>query len=182
MDIRAFISVPVTGKIVDAPVLRQLRADKAVRTVPLDNLHITLCFIGDMPEGRVAEVGKVIDDAISGVASGEVRLKGLGAFPKPKDPRVVWVGVDTAVPLPEVAVRIKNGLSGLGIGFDSKPFKPHVTIGRVKGTTDLSAAVDANRDLELTSFRCDSVCLMKSELKPTGARYTVVSRHHLMDE
>jgi len=138
-------------------------------------LHLTVEFLGEGDESRVALIESVLQDVASGIAPFEMKVGGLGAFPGLGRPRVVWVGVEPSPSLMSLHEGVAGGLASLGFGIDERPFHPHITVGRAQAGT-----VAANfRGLdELTRrIRVDataavhSVDLMRSRLSPAGARY-----------
>lgn len=171
---RVFVSVPVGNATGLDPFYRDLARIRGVKTSPVFQLHITLCFIGEIPEERVAEVGEIVETAVRGVKPGRVTLKGAGCFPNAKRPRVVWTGVETDIPLGSVSDEIRRRLSAAGIPFDEKPFKPHITVGRVQGQPDLTVILNKYRTTEFATFVCRDIMVMGSELSPAGAKHTIL--------
>ncbi len=171
---RVFISIPVNNAHDLEPLFRDLSRIRGVKSTPAYQLHITLCFIGDIPDERVEEVNEIVKTSVAGIRKGRVTLKGAGCFPNPKRPRVVWAGLESDIPLSQIAGEIARRLDAAGIPHDDKPFKPHITVGRVQGTPDLTTIVNKYRTTEFASFLCRDVMVMKSELLPEGARHTIL--------
>lgn len=173
MDVRTFISIPVPNTAGLEPLVRDLKTVRGVKVSPVKNIHITLKFLGDVPEERLEEVDAIVKDAVRGVKPGRITVKGFGAFPNTRNPRVLWAGLDTDLPLAEISERIGKGLSRVGLPYDEKPFKPHITVGRVDGKAELTNMFGKYKTTEFTTFVCPSVMVMKSELRPTGAVHTI---------
>ena len=108
---------------------------------------------------------------------------GLGAFPSRRKPRVIWIGMEGEVQrLTRIQARVENALEPLGFGREKRPFRPHLTIGRVKDRRRLQALIDAMATLDMepfNSFDADEIILYKSDLRPTGAIYTKLHRMSL---
>ncbi len=171
---RVFVSIPVGNATGLEPLYRDLAGKRGVRTSPKFQLHITLCFIGEIPEDRVEEVGAIVSASVKGVKPGRITLKGAGCFPNPKRPRIVYAGIESDMPLESLASEIRRRLATAGIPFDEKPFKPHITVGRVQGPSDLSMIVSKYRTTEFTTFVAHDVMVMGSELSAEGARHTIL--------
>ncbi len=174
MGIRTFVSVPVPNTSGFAPFLRDLGMIRGVRPSKEAQMHITLNFLGDVPEDRIDDVGNIVSDAVSGVSGGRITVKGTGVFPNPRSPRVIWAGVETEIPLADISERIRKGLSAEGIPCDTKPFKPHITVARIEGKADISRPLRNYSSAEFASFICPAVLVMKSELTPAGPIHTIL--------
>lgn len=177
--IRAFIACEIPESILEnvSKVQEGLRKlDSDVSWTRVNGIHITLKFLGDIEEGYIDKVAAVIEEASKGQTPFEISIKGSGAFPNLKNPRVVWIGVeDGAKVLSKLQQGLDDKLKALGFEPEEREFRPHLTLGRVKGPRGrerLSVVVFELKDVELGSFAVDRVILYKSELKPTGAVYT----------
>ncbi len=140
------------------------------------NLHLTLKFLGAVPETRIDSVAGALGEASLRARPFEARIRGLGAFPSADRPRVVWAGVeDGASEMIELARCVDAALAALGFPRDERPFSPHVTLGRVRRPGRDPALTDALAGAAAREFgrlRIPSASLMRSELGPRGARYT----------
>ncbi|MDD4668859.1 MAG: RNA 2',3'-cyclic phosphodiesterase [Candidatus Methanomethylophilus sp.] len=174
MNVRTFVSVPVPNSAGLGPLMKDLGLVHGVRRAAAAQLHITLRFIGDLPEERIDEVGECVDKAVNGRGAGQVRLRGMGAFPNERTPRVLGVAVDTSIPLAAIAAEISRRFVLQKIPYDPKPFNPHLTVARVEGRPNMVPLMHKYADTEFASFYCTSVLVMKSELSPCGAIHTVL--------
>ena len=132
---RAFVAL-LLDEAVRAAVaaeIERLRARcRAIAWVPADNLHITLKFLGEQSDGRLGEVQDALAAAVATLRPFRLGLHGLGAFPGLERPRILWVGVsEGALPAREVQARVAAALARRGFAGDSRPWHPHLTIGRV---------------------------------------------------
>ncbi len=173
-DIRVFVSIPIPDKSPLAGPSRDLRGIGNVRPSPLDQTHITLRFIGDVDESRVDEIAGCVSKAVEGVGPFRVTLSGVGAFPDRRRPSVVWVGASPQDVMSGIADRLGDNLKRAGIGFDGKPFRSHVTIGRCRGPVNLDGFFRRYEGREFLSFDCTRVLVMRSVLGPGGAEHTVL--------
>ncbi len=171
------VSVPVTDTM--RGTLDELASAGGIRTEKADKIHITLCFLGDTDERRIPELRDRLRETLSSEHRFTIRLKGIGAFPDIKRPRVVWIGIESDV-LVRVAGLVRGVVESCRLDHDRKPFSPHVTVGRVNGRADIRGAAESHRDTVYAEFEADSILLMASELLPTGAKHTVVERFPLL--
>jgi 2'-5' RNA ligase len=186
---RVFIAVNPTeeelGRLGEAS--RPLReAGFAVRWLPPENVHLTLKFLGEVSEERVPQVTAAVAEAVAGVRAFEMTVSGFGAFPSVKRPGVVWAGIEASEALQSVYERVEAALEPLGFPRESRPFRPHLTIGRgrkrskpaeFRGLADALAERSDYRD----TFRVRAVETMRSRLMPKGAIYEALDSAGLED-
>lgn len=177
--IRAFVAVEI-GRVPEllkfVKALRELDAD--LKFVRLDNLHITLKFLGDIDEDLVPEVESFMRKAVDGKSPFELDIRGTGAFPDLKRISVVWAGIDKAGPLVEIAEKLDTGLTFMGFRKERREFSPHITVARVRNTLDTIGLPDTIRRFEgreFGTFTVDKIVLKKSELTPRGPIYADVA-------
>ena len=96
------------------------------------NIHLTLAFLGDTEEDRIKVAAIMLKQQCSGFGEFDFNLSGTGVFKDFNDPRVIWIGIDESEKLAELYGRIKTGLEDTGFKTDNRPFRPHITIGRIK--------------------------------------------------
>jgi 2'-5' RNA ligase len=175
--VRLFVAVPLPPDIAGA-ASRVLPAIPALRTVRPEHLHVTLAFLGALPDSRLEDVAGAVRSAAAGTGPFDVALDALGRFPRDGAPRIVWLAVGTgASELITLAERLRQGLAARELPFDAKPFRAHVTLGRVREDADrpseraIASAVDGAR-LDPLRFRAERVVVFESVLSPKGPRYT----------
>lgn len=148
---------------------------EGVRWVPVENLHVTLKFLGSFELEKVPLIEEAMRKAGSHLPLA-LRIGGAGAFPSPGSARVIWVGVtDVDGDAAKVYRIIEKAAEKCGVQREKRAYRPHVTIGRAgKRPVRLPPEIDAVFDFE---FRLDAVelALFRSELSGAGARYTIVS-------
>ncbi|VGO11526.1 RNA 2',3'-cyclic phosphodiesterase [Pontiella desulfatans] len=180
--IRAFIAVDIGNEIRGRldELQRKLKKTHAdVRWVKPNNIHLTLAFLGDLPVEKIQPLCKALDSHVQGTGALGLHAVGTGYFGKPNHPRVVWAGIAVCPPLLELHRNTLETLRMAGIGFDNKPFSPHLTLGRVKGpehTGSLLQMVEKYSDIELGKTSIESAELIQSRLTPHGAEYSVLHR------
>ena len=152
----------------------------------LDNYHLTLKFLGEVEDQRTAEMSAALAAATRGFQAFDIALAGLGAFPTPTRPRVLWAGVTGGGPrLTELAGAVDDALAAIGFPPEPRAFSAHITLARVREPrrdAGLADALARAASLELGSSRVDRIVLMRSQPSPAGARYSEVSSAPLSAE
>ncbi len=186
MRIFIAIEIPPSVKTALASLQTELRRAAAdVGWTKPENMHLTLRFLGEVEEARLGEVSRVCDEAAATVSSFTLRLSGAGVFPNFRQPRVLWAGVageiETAAKL---QAQLEKVLVARGFPPEDKPFKPHLTIGRVKTPRNARqvAALAEIQSLPELAFEVSEIVLIKSELHPAGARYTALAKSKLLPD
>ncbi|MCL2317542.1 MAG: RNA 2',3'-cyclic phosphodiesterase [Methanomassiliicoccaceae archaeon] len=170
--IRSFISfnIPITPAIREP--LEKLRSIRGVSVTK--EVHLTLRFLGDVQEKKLKVLSEKMR-SLENYSSFSVSMKGIGAFPKNTDPRVVWIGGDIGVPFYDILKEIDKMLDSSSIEYDKKPFKAHITIGRVRDPSkELTQFIVDRKDIEYGTFTVEEIFLMKSVLTPKGAEHSVL--------
>lgn len=147
-----------------------------------EKVHLTLAFIGDMPADMVQRVGDAIDRVAAACRPFEYAVRGTGFFGTAAAPRVVWAGVETGDGLQPLAAGICAALRDLNIRVEDRPFKPHLTIARLRfarGAQLLMTELAKVRDFDFGRVAVDSSVLVKSTLLPAGPVYEVLRRSPL---
>lgn len=177
-DIRTFIAVDLPQQVkmeIDKMTagFRQLNAN--IRWVKAANLHLTLRFLGDIPEESVPALADSIKDGTEGFGRFDLSLSGLGAFPNLRRPRVIWIGSGSGTDrLKNLAAKVEQATIESGFGKGDKPFSSHLTIGRVKfpkGLDQLLTQIEKT-GYESQLFGVNEVSIFKSDLSPAGPKYT----------
>lgn len=141
-----------------------------------ENLHLTLKFLGDVSVERIEAIADAIEDAARGMASLSLSAKGVGVFPGIRRARVIWVGIGgQPLQLGQLQAAVADALDEVGFPKEKRPYKGHLTIGRIKAAIDsrqLAEALTATCDFESDSFSVDEVVLFRSQLRPEGPTYT----------
>lgn len=182
---RTFIAIEIPSEIRSALAALQTelrRAGADVGWTRPENIHLTLKFLGEVDERRIMEIEKVCVSSATGFQPFTLSLDDTGVFPNARQPRILWAGLAGEIEkAAEMQRRLDERLALIGFEREEKAFRPHLTIGRVKSnrkTRELLALADAHR-LPALSFVVTEIVLMKSELHPARARYTLMTRASL---
>ncbi|MRR31140.1 RNA 2',3'-cyclic phosphodiesterase, partial [bacterium] len=134
--IRAFIAIELPLEIRSQleATIRKFKAQKvqAVRWVAVDNIHLTLKFLGDISSGDLGKLTNILQNQISSNMAFPVQVAGVGVFPNPRRPRIIWVGLQTPPELIKLQTTVEKAASLIGIPPEDRGFSPHLTLGRVR--------------------------------------------------
>jgi 2'-5' RNA ligase len=154
-----------------------------IRWVKDQGMHLTLKFIGEIPEKKASDIRSVLMALSSKHEHFTLRLMGTGSFPpRSSHPRVLWVGIEESPKLMSLQKEVEFLLERLSISREKRKFFPHLTLGRVKSSHNIIPVLDEmsrNKDTEFGSMEVEKVTLFKSTLKPTGAEYAVLENIQL---
>ncbi len=182
-DASSLRSTSQAADLLRAAQARLRAADPSVKWVSPDIFHITLKFLGGVAQPRLAALWQSLHQALDGSPSFLLRFRGLGAFPSPKRPRVIWAGItDGAQELTRLAARVEQICTDHGFEPENRPFHAHLTLGRARQPAPAPALAAVMAELsaaDLGEARLDRVALMKSELTRSGAIYHILEEKPL---
>jgi 2'-5' RNA ligase len=183
---RLFVAIQLEKPVKDLILGTQQRLrqfDRVVRWVRPEQMHLTLAFLGDVDDGRVPSVCEAVEAAGKASRAFDLAVVGSGCFPPRGRVRVVWVGVDEpSGALQSCQEACATGLEAVGFPRESRPFSPHLTLGRVKDDNtggDLRRQVE-RLDVARVTQSVGEIHVVQSELLRSGARYTTVGRFPLL--
>ena len=146
---------------------RSQLAGERITWVDPSNIHITLAFLGDTPEEKLNEISEVLKDQCSNTGSFAFEIAGAGVFRNLKDPRVIWAGIRSPEKLVDLGNKIQSALRNKGFSLDDKPFRPHITLGRIKHLNDLSK-IEKNEIIAAMLWKPDRILPSLYELRNQG--------------
>ncbi len=177
--IRAFIAaeLPESIRREVSQLQARLKATGAdAKWVETGNLHLTLKFLGNIEESQVEPLKTALGAAAQRVAPFSIQVEGIGAFPGTTSPRVVWVGISQGEEaLIQLAQVVEEVCAGLSFPKEERPFRGHLTIGRVRSREQLAGLI---RELQVEEFKASAAApitrlvLFQSALSPKGPIYT----------
>jgi len=185
---RCFVAVDVPSDVrahvaALAARLRQAAPRADVRWSSVDTLHVTLKFLGEVPDARVPDVARTVGEVAAGHPALALEAAGTGGFPSASRPRVVYVGIRGRVDaLARLAAAVDGALDTLGFPGERRAFRAHLTLGRVRsprGGEGLADALRAAGEATAGAWTSDEVLLYRSRLHPKGAVHEVVARFPL---
>ena len=170
---RTFVAIEISNEDVKKSI-KDFQNNLKINAKPvnMEQLHFTLQFLGEISE----EQAQKVIESLKTIKFSEfaINLKGIGAFPKPKFPRVIWIGTDEkgGENLVELAKKVEIVLNPLGLVSD-KPFKPHITIFRIKKKIgDITEELNKQKKVDFGIQKISSIKLKKSELTSEGPIYS----------
>jgi len=181
--VRVFVALdiaPEARQLLSA-TMRQLQVaiPGGVRWVEPAGIHLTLKFLGNIDPNLVDAVFEAMAQSAQGVASFQLRLLELGVFPNRRQPRVLWASVAGDLdPLKDLQKRVDEAVSALGFAREKQPFRPHLTLGRVREGVSPETRSQIGATLSATGLKggdlwlVDTLHLIRSTLTPSGAQYT----------
>jgi len=180
--LRTFVGVALPDDTQKAlvDVSRELgQAGGKMRWTKRENLHVTLKFLGDTPQEEVAEVCRLLGEATTDMAPFRIEVKGLGCFPTPNRPRIIWAGVgEGTAELERLNERLETRLREAGYPGEHRRYVPHVTLGRFlrRGLTGLGPLIEERREEVYGEFVAKGITYYLSELDRGGPAYAVLAR------
>ncbi len=178
---RLFIAVEITEEIkdlIEEDISRLKRMGGKITWVKREALHITLKFLGEVSPDRVESIERAMDRAASKIREFDLDVEGYGKFPVgPARPRVLWVGVKDPLEITHLQEVLEDELLKEGFQKETRAFHPHITMGRVKGTSALrkiTEEIDAMAGKKFGRVRVRRIVLFRSKLTPQGPIYTEI--------
>ncbi|MBN1573565.1 MAG: RNA 2',3'-cyclic phosphodiesterase [Deltaproteobacteria bacterium] len=183
-DLRLFIAAEITEEMRSklGELIEKLSSpEDGVKWVRPGAIHLTLKFLGSVKEGDLKKVTEAGEEGVSGFKGMDdisLTVKELGTFPggnKSRGARVIWVGLDGDIErLGAIRDSLEETFSKIGFPREDRDFRPHLTLGRVKGRADrrMIERIEGMKDIILGDIRVSGLHLFKSDLRPTGAVYT----------
>jgi 2'-5' RNA ligase len=185
-SVRAFLAIPLPRQLQESirVIQTELQASIAeARWTRPENLHLTLHFFGEIDQETLEKL-KVSMLSIKGCQRPfQVEVKGLGAFPNPYRPRVIWLGLKPRGQLEQLHRAIEPCLSQAGLTTDSRPYSPHLTIGRLRrDKLDLTELFSSMQQKRIEPLTVDRYILYESRLHPEGAQHVPLLTVNFDDE
>jgi 2'-5' RNA ligase len=178
--IRSFLAFDLPEEIIKEIGEVQDRLKKLIhgdiRWVRPGGIHLTLKFFGDISENDIANIAAVVEKAAAGQRPFALVIEGVGVFPDPNRARVLWLGMNGDVErLLTFQKELERALQQIGFPREERPFRPHLTLGRIKSPKDLiglAKALEKRETYAAGRLTASGLCLFQSDLTPRGAVYT----------
>ena len=162
--------------------LKAMLVSEKIKWVDPANIHLTLAFLGDTEEKRIKVLTAMLKEKCTGFNDFEFVLAGAGIFKNYRDPKVIWAGITLSDRLAELNNSIADGLKENGFNVEERPFRPHLTIGRIRSIADtenLKKVLERYRETEFQTVPVREVILFESILMPTGPLYKPLGKFSL---
>jgi 2'-5' RNA ligase len=152
---------------------------RGIRWVRPEAMHLTLKFLGEIGEDKIPRIEGALRGISEKYSPFSLKIKGTGYFPpKSKAPRVFWVGIEEEGILERLQIQVEEEMERLGFPKEQRKFHPHLTLGRVKISSNLRGILDLlekYKEKILGEMEVQKMTFFRSVLKPTGAEYSVLS-------
>lgn len=174
---RVFFGLQIPARIKDR--LRRVKAEvPGAKWQGIEQMHITLLFLGDIDEDDVSAVCGTARQAPG--AAFELDVAGLDCFGQPSHPRNLWAGVQPTAPVVRLHEVLRDRMERLGLTVENRAFHPHITLARFKPPSGSVQGLLAEYEQTVFgSFLADHFVLFDSQLQPGGSVYTVIERFSL---
>jgi RNA 2',3'-cyclic 3'-phosphodiesterase len=183
--VRTFIAVDLPPQMLEriegiTTFFKKETPPKALKWVDTENLHLTIKFIGEINEDKVAHVKQILSNTLASQNAFDIEISGLGMYPNKNNPRVIWLGIAGRKPLIQIFNSLDQALTTLDIRPEGRDFAPHLTIARVRRNTDKATVIAIGKTLSqfkvepLGAVTIDQVHLYQSVLEPSGPIYTTL--------
>ncbi len=191
--IRTFIAVDLPPSVLDSlgqitSQLQEKLPNTPVRWVDVQKMHLTLKFLGDISKENIGMVEKILLSEGAKHPVMEIGIGGIGAFPKMRHPRVIWIGVEAPPDLFDLRRGIEDGVARLGYNYDKYEFTPHLTLGRMSrkaSARDVRTVGNVLHGFQVGFIgvaRIEAVHLYRSDLRSDGAKYSCLYSAPLIDQ
>ena len=153
---------------------KQMLLQEKIRWVDPEIMHITITFLGDTDEKIIAPVSEIVKQTALKYPPFELIFRGTGIFKNLRDPRVIWIGTEINPVMQSLKESLDNELSGFGFEKETREFRPHLTLGRIKwikNRSSLEEAINLNSDQEVQKELIGELIYYESILKPEGPEY-----------
>jgi len=183
-SIRAFIALPLpesaSHQLGQFLISLKAKVPHGFRLVNIENIHLTLAFLGNTPLNKIEQLTKMLEELIKNHAAMPAHFSTLGAFPSANRMRIFWLGIETNHELIALQKEIAHCCKLCNLPTDDKPFIPHLTLARLSDEMNQSERMQSAELLKTSlkglqeAFILDKLVIFKSTLKPAGAVYSPV--------
>lgn len=179
MIARTFIALRLPEPLIEAldryiSVLKKRNPSRSIKFVEAKNIHLTLHFLGYLNQEQIHQMKKILRVMVKKYRSFTLKTETIDAFPNRKRPRVIYVMITPHETLLSIHEELKKEIKNLHIETDSRPWKAHLTLARLKKPN-----IIIDKEPPALSFLVKSIDLMKSTLSRSGAQYSVLERFPL---
>jgi 2'-5' RNA ligase len=187
-SIRSFIAVDLSAEITGRAndLIRRLRTSGAkVKWVEGDQMHVTLKFLGDVPNTEIPAICQALTDVAAQHAPFQLVSRGAGAYPDLRRPRTLWLGFEPCEAIERLQRSIDDAMRRLGFPSEHRRFRPHLTIGRVRqggpSQDELARLLQHHAQFDGGCCEVDEVIVYASFLDRQGPTYDVMGRAPLLE-
>ena len=183
---RLFIAIEINRRKTLEEAYQVMRTSlrmERINWVSLENLHITLKFLGDTSGDDIPQIMDRLKGLCKDLKPFTISLTSLGVFKNLHEPRVIWIGCSQCNALSDFQARLEKGLTEIGIEPEARTFSPHLTLGRMKDIRQinpLTQLITNYKNFEFQQQAVDRIILYESVLNPSGPQYDKLLEVRLM--
>ena len=176
---RVFIGIPAGDQVKSTLSLLQPFVDcnsRHIKWIPLDNIHLTLSFLGDVSINKIPDIVQSVEQNIA-ISQFQLSISGTGVFPLAKSPKVLWLGIDKGIDkLKLLHEQVVKSVSECNDNYENHTFIPHISIAKIRR---LHRKIDVlpflNSVYSPIDLDVNSISMYESKLLPEGAQYTIIN-------
>ncbi len=182
---RTFIAIKIEPEALLLQKMADLKkelAQEPIKWVDKQNLHLTLKFLGETSEEQVTQIKNMLEELASLQPPVSFIVSGMGYFKSRGMPRVLFADIHNGEALQQLAEGIETLLTPLGYNNETRPFNPHLTLGRInflKNKQQFYQAVEAHQYVSLKSVSINEIIFFQSHLMPEGPEYRELGKYDL---
>ena len=158
--------------------LRKAVPEVAASWSRVDNIHLTIKFFGNVEVDRIQRISAAAERVVKEFSTFQIVVGETGVFPRPSRPQVLWIGVnDPSGQLAALQERFENECAAEGFPKENRPYRPHLTIARLRTPEGARRLADTHlhMEFEASEIELKELVVFRSELSPKGSKYTVIS-------
>jgi RNA 2',3'-cyclic 3'-phosphodiesterase len=184
MEKRLFVGIKINpnAELIDKISDLKLKlSDSDIKWVDTSNLHITLVFLGEANVEKIPSIINKLNDISKLISSFKANLIGFGRFARTDKTNVIWTGIFDEGQIAIIADKIADAMQEFGFKRESRQFKPHLTLGRIRTSCNeatLDSFIKHHQKLNLQNIIVDEFILFESILKSSGSIYHAIERFH----
>lgn len=182
-DWRLFVAISIPSGVSEelTSIRGAIQQDSAssFRWTHPDDLHLTLFFFGGVEPAKVSGISSAISEVAAAHARITLEVSGLGAFPDPRQPKVLWAGLKESSNLQCLQRAVTEKVTSLGFKRDRDGFTPHITLARIRGGQSLEKFIEISQGRRFGEFTASDLVLYRSRTNPDGPRYQALERFSL---
>jgi 2'-5' RNA ligase len=160
--------------------LRKAVPDVAASWSRVENIHLTLKFLGNVAVDRIPAISAAASRAVEEFSPFPIGVGDTGVFPRPSRAQVLWIGVsDPSGKLSALQGRLENECAVESFAKEDRDYRPHLTIARIRRPEGARRLADTHLEMNFptTDIELSELILFRSELSPKGSKYTAISKH-----
>lgn len=175
---RLFIAIKIKNTDIIESLISSMRSkllDEKINWVQLNNLHLTLRFLGKTETSKVPAIKSALINTMHLFHNFTIETGKIGLFGSKHSPKVIWLEIKSSGLLEQLEIVLSEELKKSGFERDNQNFVAHLTLGRIptqlKSRKYFQQIIDAHQNSILVKEKADTITLFSSKLTPHGPVY-----------